>query len=61
MDVHTLTAALPVPSDDGATDHLRGAVVPPLVLPVTSRRLVDLAGVAQGGEHATSITSSAPA
>ena len=48
MDVHALSAELPVPSDDGAGDHLRGAVVPPLRLPATPGRLVDLAGVAQG-------------
>ena len=46
MDTSTLPAEVPVPSDDGVADHLRGAVVSPLVLPATSGRLVDL-GVAQ--------------
>ena len=46
MDASTSPAEGPVPSDRGAEDHLRGAVVSPLVLPATSGRLVDLAGVA---------------
>jgi peroxiredoxin len=32
-----------VPVDDGAADHLRGAVVPALALPATSGPLIDLA------------------
>lgn len=33
---------LPVPKDDGATDHLPGIVVPPLILPATNGQQVDL-------------------
>jgi peroxiredoxin len=47
-DVHTLPADLPVPQDDGAADHLRGAVVPALALPGTGGGVVDLASLAQG-------------
>ena len=46
-DVYTLPPDLPVPVDDGAAEHLRGAVVPPLALPATSRRVVDLAELAR--------------
>lgn len=42
-DVYTLPPNLPVPVDDGAADHLRGAIVPALTLPATSGPLVDLA------------------
>jgi peroxiredoxin len=45
-DVYTLPRDLPVPVDDGASDHLRGAVVPPIVLPATSGAAVDLAALA---------------
>jgi peroxiredoxin len=41
-DVYTLPPGLPVPVDDGAADHLRGAVVPALALPATSGPLIDL-------------------
>ena len=44
-DVHTLPPGLPAPVDDGAADHLRGAVVPAVVLPSTSGRAVDLAAL----------------
>jgi peroxiredoxin len=47
-DVSTLPADLPVPVDDGATDHLRDAVVPALALPATSGACVDLAVFARG-------------
>jgi peroxiredoxin len=47
-DVFTVPAHLPVPVDDGATDHLRGAVVPPLALEATSGLKVDLATLARG-------------
>ena len=47
-DVFTLPADLAVPVDDGAADHLRGAVVPPLALPATSGATVDLATLARG-------------
>ena len=46
-DVYTLPPDLPVPADDGAADHLRGAVVPSLALPATSGGVVDLAGLAR--------------
>ena len=46
-DVYTLPANLPVPVDDGAADHLRGAVVPSLVLAATSGRVVHLAELAR--------------
>jgi peroxiredoxin len=42
-DVYTLPADLPLPVDDGAADHLRGAAVPTLALPATSGRTVNLA------------------
>jgi len=47
-DVYTLPPDLPVPADDGAADHLRGAAVPPLTLPATSGRLVELGELARG-------------
>jgi peroxiredoxin len=40
--VYTLPPDLPVPVDDGATDHLRGASVPGIVLPSTWGSPVDL-------------------
>jgi peroxiredoxin len=46
-DVYVLPADLPVPVDDGAADHLRGAVMPPLTLPATSGAAVDLAALAR--------------
>ena len=46
-DVYTLPPDLPVPVDDGAADHLRGAAVPSLALPATSGRVVDLAELAR--------------
>ena len=46
-DVYTLPPDLPVPVDDGAAEHLRGAAVPPLALPATSGRVVDLAELAR--------------
>jgi peroxiredoxin len=39
---------LPVPEDDGAADHLRGALLPPLRLPATSGDEVSLAEAAAG-------------
>src|SRR5918994_3473360 len=47
-DVFTLPIDLPVPVDDGAADHLRGAVVPSLALLATSGAMVDLAELASG-------------
>jgi len=46
-DVYTLPPDLPVPVDDGAADHLRGAAVPAVTLPATSGRRVDLAELAR--------------
>lgn len=46
-DVFTLPRDLPVPVDDGAADHLRGAAIPPLALPSTSGGAVDLAALAE--------------
>ena len=45
-DVHTLPPDLPVPTDDGAADHLRGAAVPLLALASASGVSVDLARLA---------------
>ena len=45
-DVYTLPPDLPVPVDDGAADHLRGAVVPSLALASTSGAAVDLTQLA---------------
>lgn len=42
-DPMTVPADLPVPTDDGAADHLRGAVLPSLALPATDGTSVDLA------------------
>jgi peroxiredoxin len=47
FDPTVLPPALPVPLDDGATDHLPGAEIPPLTLPST-HGAVDLAGLARG-------------
>lgn len=47
-DVYTLPDDLPVPVDDGAASHLRGAVVPPIALAATSGRSVDLGALAAG-------------
>jgi hypothetical protein len=33
---------LPKPVDDGACDHLTGMLIPPLALPSTAGRMVDL-------------------
>lgn len=35
-DIHTLPEDLPVPEDDGAAAHLRGAAVPAIALPATT-------------------------
>jgi peroxiredoxin len=45
-DVYTLPPGLPVPVDDGAADHLRGASVPPVSLPATSGGVVDIGRLA---------------
>jgi len=41
-DLYSLPPGLPVPTDDGACRHLRGAAVPPVALPSTRGRLVRL-------------------
>lgn len=41
-DLYSIPADLPVPEDDGACDHLRGAIVPPLELPATDGTRVRL-------------------
>jgi peroxiredoxin len=41
-----LPSDLPVPEDDGAADHLRGAAIPALSLPATEGSDVDLAAAA---------------
>ena len=45
-NVYTLPPSLPVPVDDGAADHLRGAAVPALALASTSGGAGDLAQLA---------------
>jgi peroxiredoxin len=45
-DVYTLPPDLPIPVDDGAADHLRGAVVPSLALASTAGAAVDLSQLA---------------
>ena len=42
FDLDRLPANLPVPVDDGACDHLPGLAVPPVLLPSTAGRSVDL-------------------
>ena len=46
-DPYTLPPDLPVPEDDGAADHLTGAVIPRLELPTTDQRALDLTEAAQ--------------
>lgn len=41
-----LPPGLPVPTDDGACAHLRGAQLPPVALPSTAGGCVELSGVA---------------
>jgi len=43
FNVYQLPEDLPVPEDDGACDHLPGRRLPPVLLPATDGRLVDLA------------------
>ncbi len=43
-DLHSLPEQLPVPEDDGACDHLRGAELPAVGLSSTSGPTVDLSG-----------------
>ena len=44
----SLPADLPVPTDDGAADHLPGAIIPHLVMDVTDGTRIDLADAARG-------------
>ena len=46
IDPLTLPDDLPVPTDDGAADHLRGAAMPALELPATDGVAVNLAALA---------------
>jgi peroxiredoxin len=45
-NVYELPKDLPVPQDDGACDHLTGMTLPPIGLPSTRGRVVDLSGLA---------------
>ena len=47
-DYTTLPEGLPVPEDDGAADHLRGAQLPSLVLPTSDGRTVALGALGPG-------------
>jgi peroxiredoxin len=44
-DLLSLPPDLPVPEDDGAADHLRGAALPSVALPATDGSRVDLSAV----------------
>jgi len=44
-DLNTLPDNLPIPDDDGATDHLVGVRLPTLTLPATAGTAVDLAAL----------------
>lgn len=48
-DPMTLPADLPVPTDDGAADHLRGSAVPDIALVATDGRTISLARLARAG------------
>ena len=48
-DYSTLPPDLPVPEDDGAADHLPGAQLPSLALPVAGGGQFDLQGTAASG------------
>ena len=41
-DLYSLPSELPVPVDDGASSHLTGMSVPPVALPSTAGRSIDL-------------------
>jgi peroxiredoxin len=45
-NVYELPKNLPVPQDDGACDHLAGMTLPPIGLPSTRGRVVDLSRLA---------------
>jgi peroxiredoxin len=44
-DIHTLPDDLPVPTDDGACDHLAGMVLPSIPLRATDGQQIDLAAL----------------
>lgn len=44
-NLYELPKNLPVPQDDGACDHLTGMKLPPVALPSTRGRMVDLSGL----------------
>jgi peroxiredoxin len=44
-DIHTLPEDLPVPEDDGAADHLLGAVVPTIALKATTGDTIRVDGL----------------
>ncbi|MDQ4042893.1 MAG: peroxiredoxin, partial [Actinomycetota bacterium] len=44
-NLHELPESLPVPTDDGACDHLPGMRLPPVALPSTAGERVDLSGL----------------
>ena len=46
-DLKTLPKDLPVPTDDGAANHLLGRIVPSMLLPSTANCSVDLATVSE--------------
>ena len=45
-NLYELPKGLPVPQDDGACDHLEGMTLPPIGLPSTRGRVVDLSRLA---------------
>ena len=45
-NIHDLPTDLPVPQDDGACDHLAGMSLPPIGLPSTRGRVVELSRLA---------------
>jgi peroxiredoxin/DNA-binding transcriptional MerR regulator len=47
-DLNQLPPNLPVPTDDGAADHLPGLALPPLRLPATTGEEIDLAALGPG-------------
>jgi peroxiredoxin len=51
QDLHSLPEDLPVPEDDGAGDHLLDAPIPPVVLPSTAGKEVDLGAASAAGGH----------
>jgi len=46
--LHTLPDGLPIPPDDGSCDHLRGMVLPDIVLRSTAGGVVSLASLGRG-------------